>query len=87
MTAQKPVAKFRAGQVSCAVWENEIKTDGRAVTLLKTTLERRYKDGDGNWKSSGSFARSEVFLAIFCLEKALDYIIEHSRTTTEEEVE
>ena len=73
---KQPVAKYRAGQVSCALWENEAKIDGRTVTMLKATVERRYKDSAGNWKSSGSFSRNEASDAIWCLQKAFDYIIE-----------
>ena len=56
----QPVKKFRAGQVSCALWENEANMNGRIVTMLKATVERRYKDRDGNWKSNGSFGRNEI---------------------------
>ena len=38
--------------------------------LTKATVERRYKDRDGTWKSSGSFSRNEIPLAVFCLLKA-----------------
>ena len=52
------------------MWENEATVDGRKVNLLKATVERRYKDRDGTWKSSGSFSRNEIPLAVFCLLKA-----------------
>ena len=72
----QPKAKFRAGQVSVAVWENEAKVNGQIVELLKATVERRYKNGNGEWKSSGSFSRNEIPLAIYCLQKAFDHMIE-----------
>ena len=50
---QMPVAKFKAGQVSSAVWENTIQVKGQAITILKATVQRRYKDREGNWQSSG----------------------------------
>ena len=65
-----PVKKFSAGSVSCALWESEATEDGRKVNLLKATVERRYKDRDGTWKSSGSFSQNEIPLAVFCLLKA-----------------
>ena len=71
-----PLKKFRAGQVSCALWENEATIDGRSVTMLKATVERRYKDKNDTWKSSNSFSRNEIPLAIYCLEKAFDAIID-----------
>ena len=76
MTGQAPVAKFRAGQVASAVWGNEVEVNGRTVTILKATVQRRYKDKEGNWQSSGSFSRNEIPLAIYCLQKAFDKIIE-----------
>ena len=74
---KQPVYKVRAGhQVSCAVWENEAKVDGRTVTMLKATVERRYKDSAGNWRSSASLSRSELPWAIWALQKARDYMVE-----------
>ena len=70
------MAKFQAGLVSSAVWENEAKVNGKTVTILKATVQRRYKDKDGKWQSSGSFARNEIPLAVYCLQKAFEKIIE-----------
>ena len=80
----QPVAKFKAGQVSAAVWENEVTTNGRQVTMLKASVQRRYKDKDG-WKSSGSFSRNEISLAIYCLQKCFEHIIEGQDDSVEEE--
>ena len=76
MAGQKPVAKFKAGQVSAALWENEIKTgNGHTSAVLKATIQRRYKNSQDNWKSSGSFSRNEIPLAIYCLEKAFEKMV------------
>ena len=75
MSQQTPIAKFRAGQVSAALWENQIEVGGRPVRMLKATIQRRYKDADGQWKSSTSFSRNEIPLAIHCLRKAFEKII------------
>ena len=79
MTAQQPVAKFRAGQVSCALWKNEIQVNGQAKTILKASVNRRYKGRDGIWKSSTSFSRNEIPLAIYCLQKAFEKIIDEQQ--------
>ena len=76
MNGQTPIAKFKAGQVSSAVWENQVQVKGQSITILKATVQRRYKDHDGNWQSSGSFSRNEIPLAIYCLQKAFEQIIE-----------
>ncbi len=72
----QPIAKFRAGQVSCAVWKNEAVINGKTVEMLKAQVQRRYKDTAGTWKSSGSFSRNEIPLAVHCLQKAFEEIIE-----------
>ena len=51
----KPIQKFSAGSVSCALWENEMPLpSGGTRNVLKATFERRYKDKNGEWKSSNS---------------------------------
>ena len=77
MTGQAPIAKFRAGQVSSALWENDIQVRGQTIKILKATVQRRYKDKDsGEWKSSTSFSRNEIPLAIYCRQKAFERIVE-----------
>ncbi|MFC1805631.1 hypothetical protein ACFL09_01455 [Planctomycetota bacterium] len=78
MTTQ-PIARFRAGQISCAIWENEINVGGTTKTVLKASVSRRCKDRDGNWQSSSSFGRNEVFLAIHCLRQAVAKMIEEEQ--------
>ena len=76
MVGQTPITKFRAGQVAAAVWANDVEVKDRTVTILKATVQRRYKDKDDNWQSSGSFSRNEIPLAIHCLQKAFEKIFE-----------
>ena len=71
----KPIKKFQAGTVSCALWENEISVAGKTA-VLKASVQRRYKDKDGTWKSSSSFSRNEVPLAIYCLMQAFKTMVE-----------
>ena len=64
-----------AGSCRAAIWENEIRVDGSSKKMLKASVERRYKDKDGSWKSSQSFGRNEIPLAVYCLEKAFEAIV------------
>jgi len=73
---QLPVAKFKAGQVSAALWENEVQMPRGVVKILKVTVQRRYKDRSGQWQSSTSFSRNEIPLAVHCLQKAFERIID-----------
>ena len=87
MAGQMPVSKFRAGQVSAAIWENPIEVKGKTVTMLKATVQRRYKDKDGDWKSSQSFSRNEIPLAIYCLQQAFETMIGESDGDTDNNAE
>jgi hypothetical protein len=79
MTKQQPVAKVRAGRTSCAVFENNIEVNGQTRTILKATVARRYMDKDGSWKSSNSFSRNEIPVAIYCLIRAFDAMVDRER--------
>jgi hypothetical protein len=82
MTEQKtPVAKFKAGQVIAAVWKNSATVNGKKATILKATIQRRYKDNEG-WKSSNSFGRNEIPLALYCLQQAFEKMIELQNTSS-----
>ena len=73
-----PKQKWKAGQVDCAIWENEINVGGETKTILKASIGRRYKDSNGVWKTSTSFSRNEIPLAVYCLEKAFAWIVEQN---------
>ena len=72
----KPVRKFTAGTVTSSLWENEITIEGQSRIVLKATLERRYRDPHGDWKSSNSYSRNEIPLAIYALQKAFEAMLE-----------
>ncbi|MFC1765389.1 hypothetical protein ACFL6U_25375 [Planctomycetota bacterium] len=84
----KPIWKYKAGQVSGALWENEIAVNGKVMTVLKASVQRRFKDKDGQWKSSASFNRNEIPMAIHCLQKCFERIIElqQNESNIEEEM-
>jgi hypothetical protein len=63
-TKNPPAAKVRVGLISASIWQNE--TD--KGTFHNVTFERRYRDAEGNWKSSHSY-NAEDLLA---LAKAAD---------------
>ena len=87
MTNNKPLVSVKAGHVTGAIWENSIEVDGKTASVLKATVNRRFKAKDGSWQNGHSFGRNEIPLAIYCLEKCFETIIhEHSTNETEEDV-
>ena len=85
MANQQPIQRFRAGSVSCGVFENQVNVRGQPQVLLKASIARRYKDADGTWRSSQSFSRSDLPLAIHCLEQAFAWIIREEQKRSEAE--
>jgi hypothetical protein len=55
------------------------EVNGQTRTILKATVARRYRDKDGSWKSSSSFSRNEIPVAIYCLIRAFDAMVDRER--------
>ena len=69
----QPIAKFKAGEVTAALWENSVVLNGKQVSMQKATVERRYKDRDGpkghsesgffqSWHSDADIGRGVMLL-------------------------
>jgi hypothetical protein len=59
-----PVAKVRVGLVTASIWKNTTEKG----TFYNTTVESRYRDGEGNFKSGHSYGIEETL----ALAKAAD---------------
>lgn len=71
-----PIATDRNGSVSAAVWENEVNLpDGRTFKVHNVSVEARYREESGEWKSCKSFRGSQLYAVIYCLQRASDFIL------------
>ena len=70
--AETPIKKFSAGAVSAAVWENP-STNGEG-SFQTVTLQKAYKDKQGDWKHSASFKASDLPKAMLVLNKAYEFV-------------
>jgi hypothetical protein len=68
-TKTPPVAKIRVDQINASVWKNQTEKG----TFYNVTFESRYRDGEGNWKSSHSYTSNDLL----ALGKAAD--LAHSK--------
>ena len=66
-----PIKKFSAGGVQVAVWENQGK-EGRRFNSV--SIDRRYKDKNDKWKSTGSLKQNDIPKAVLALQRAYEYI-------------
>lgn len=78
-----PLKSFRSGALSVAIWENEVLgNDGEPSTFRTVTFERRYKDKQGEWKSTNALRINDLPKASLLLSKAYEYLV---LTGTDEE--
>jgi hypothetical protein len=63
---KKPAATINVFPVSIAIWKHETEKG----IFYSTTLQRRYRDAGGAWKSSDSLNESDLLLAAKALDLA-----------------
>lgn len=64
-----PEQKYSASGITATVWTNT--KDGK--TFRTVSFDKRYKDKEGNWKSTNSLHVSDLPKAIMVLGKAFEY--------------
>ena len=79
-----PVKKFNVGAVQAAVWNNDSKEGKQFFSI---SFDKRYKDKEGNWKSSNSLKTVDLPKAILALQKAFEYVSLHETTPMVEEIQ
>ncbi len=68
--------KFSTGAISAVVWSNEGKDSEGKVTEFNTiSIERRYQDKEGEWKSTSSFRVTDLPKVALVANKAYEYIV------------
>lgn len=71
-----PEKKFRAGAVSATVWKNDRqRATGETFSYHTISLERRYKDQSGTWKSASSLRLQDIPKAALVLNEAYRYLV------------
>jgi len=79
-----PAKRFKSSGVEVSVWKNEGKEGSVFFTV---SLQRSYKDKEGNWQSTASLRKSDLLVASHLLEKAYDFIDEQSGSGNSDNVE
>ena len=72
----RPEKNFRVGAVRAAVWPTTIVLkDGTSFDKKKVVVDRRYKDRNGEWKSTNSLDANDVPKAILALQLAYAFLM------------
>ena len=75
-SAKPPVFKLRDHALNVAGWERTT-LDGK--TFYNVTFERRYRDAEGNWKSSHSYNADDLLSLAKAADLAHTKIVETPR--------
>ena len=71
----KPEKSFRCGGCETAIFENEIAAGGKTIRVKKISFQKRYRNSDGEWKSTTSLDVNDIPKAVVALQKAYEYLV------------
>lgn len=72
----QPEARFTAGAISATVWQNASSgKDGQQMSYHTVSLQRSYKDRDGNWQHTSSMRLNDLPKARLVLSKAYEFLV------------
>ena len=82
MEGNQPEKRISTGAISATVWKNNgVAKSGQAFEMHSITLERRYKDSAGNWKSTNSLRVNDLPKAVLVLEEAFRHLVLSTNNT------
>ncbi|MBD3249763.1 hypothetical protein GF336_06985 [Candidatus Woesearchaeota archaeon] len=71
-----PEKKFSTGVIQATVWKNKGQSkDGQETEFRTISLQRRYTDKSGEWKSTNSMRINDLPKAALVLHKAYEYVV------------
>ena len=86
MNGNKPEKKLKVGGVSAAIWKRENKTkDNRRFKTWAVSLDRTYKDKNGNWEHTNTFGVSDIPKVQLVVQRALEYVLDAPQEDDAEE--
>ena len=72
----QPEKRFKCGRCEVSIFENSRTTkDGKTVSNKKASFQVRYKDSDGEWKSTKSLEINDIPKARLVLDEAYRYLV------------
>ena len=77
MSSKKPIHEIRLGRIKAAIWENE----GENGVRYNVTITRLYKNGNDEWKDSGSFGRDDLPVLSRLIEQAWSFVLDQEEAS------
>lgn len=80
-----PLARFQFGGVSASVFANVIpRSDGTSFEIKRTTLQRSYRDEQGNWRTTNTYGVDDLPRAVAALLAAYHFCLTGERHGSEQ---
>jgi hypothetical protein len=71
----KPVEKWKIGNIDCTIWNNTINKDNKTFTKESISLRKSWKQ-DNEWKEQKvSLSLNDIQKALLLLSKAQQYLL------------
>jgi hypothetical protein len=74
-SGNSPEMKFRAGSICATIWHNSVEKEGEKASFNTISLERTYKDKEGNWQTTNSFRLNDLPRLSLVAQKAYEYVV------------
>lgn len=71
----KPVKKFVVAPISVAIWEQTNEKDGKKFTTNSLTIQRTYKDKEGNYQNTQNIRVQDVAKLQLALNEAYKSLV------------
>ncbi|MBN2059245.1 MAG: hypothetical protein JW882_02405 [Deltaproteobacteria bacterium] len=71
----QPIKKFKCGSCEVSIFENSTLKDGKKVKTKKASFQKRYKDAEGEWKSTTSLDANDIPKAELVLNEAYKFLV------------
>ena len=85
MENNKPETKIKIGAVSASVWKRTHKTkDGQTFDRRQVSIDRAYKDKDGNWKNSSSIELNDIPKVVLAFQEAYALLVKNQEPSSSE---
>ena len=73
---EQPEKKFSTGSLSATIWQNKGKSrNGEEVSFRTVSFQRRYRDKNGEWKTTNTLRTNDLPKASLVLQKAYEYLV------------
>ena len=72
--SNKPKHALRLGALCMSIWENRVEQNGQTTVRYSATLNKRYRDKNGEWKDSNTFFPDDLYRIALLAQKTTEWI-------------